>query len=357
MTSILDREARRRVRRILVVRRKALGDALVTMPAVLELAAAFPEASLDLVVDRPYAELMAGLDSRLRIISWPPDGGGGWAWLRGLRRARYDLVVDFLGSPRTAVWTALSGAPLRVGYDLRLRSWAYNLRVPRNRRGDVRLRQVAGESFLDPRRRLALNPSPWRPVAGGAAGEGRLGDSYRAWRSEWSAPRGARVGLALSATWPAKAWPAARAAELVGLLDAAGLSPLIVPGPGDEAIVAAVKALAPRVEVAPPTDLLELADLLAGLDALVATDCGARHMAVAVGTSTATLFGPTDPVGWNPEDPRHVALRTGVSCSPCDLTECPVAGHPCLDELSAAAVAAAVRELLTRRPGRTRDIL
>ena len=48
------------VRRVLVIRRKALGDVLVTLPSVLRLARAYPEAALDLVVERPYAPLVAG---------------------------------------------------------------------------------------------------------------------------------------------------------------------------------------------------------------------------------------------------------------------------------------------------------
>jgi len=60
-----------------------------------------------------------------------------------------------------------------------------------------------------------------------------------------------------------------------------------------------------------------------------------------------TLFGPTDPRGWNPADSRHVAVTHPVPCAPCDLTVCPVAGHPCLDDLTSDAVAAAVQRLLS----------
>ena len=75
-------------------------------------------------------------------------------------------------------------------------------------------------------------------------------------------------------------------------------------------------------------------------------------MAAAVGTPTVTLYGPTDPRGWNREHPLHVALRTGVDCSPCDLRNCPVPGHPCLDQLAGARVWAATRDLLNMRGAR-----
>jgi len=337
---------RREFRRILVVRRKALGDALVTLPAVLRLAAAFPRARLDLVIDRPYAPLFADLARGCEVVAWPPPPGGPpWSWR--LRQAGYDLVLDYLGSPRTALWTALSGAPVRVGFDLPGRRWAYNVRVPRNRAGGYDLVQFAGEAFLDPLRALGLAPLPWRP---GAAARGfveqALGVEYRRWRDGRRQDLRPVVAIVMSASWPAKAWPAREAAALVRLLAAQGLAPVVVPGPGDAAITAAVRAVLPQVECAPPTTLTELAHLLAGCAVFVGTDNGARHLAALLGVPTVTVFGPTDPAGWNPGDPRHVAVTRRVPCAPCDRTHCPVPGHPCLDELPAAWVADAVRRLV-----------
>lgn len=330
-----------RVRRILVIRRRALGDALVALPAVLRLAEAFPAARMDLVVDRPFAELLAGLAPELTVLPWPPPRAQRPRWTDRLRGARYDLVLDYLGSPRTALWTALTGAPLRVGYDLRGRAWAYNVRVPRNRDGATALAAFAGEAFLDPLRALGLAPAPWRAV-------GAPGAPLPAWAAAWAARPGTRIGLALGATWPAKGWPLAQALDLVARATAAGAAVLLVPGPGEEGLVAEFLAAATAAEVAPPTTLVELAALLATLDVLVATDCGARHLAAALDVPTVTLFGPTDPRGWNPADPRHVAARTGEPCSPCDLKVCPIPGHPCMTGLTGSLVWEKVQSLLAR---------
>lgn len=328
------------ISRILLIRRRGLGDALVTMPAVLEVLHAWPAANLDLVVDRPFAPLFAGLDRRLQVLSWPPSGSG---WFASLRHGRYDLAIDWLGNPRTALWTALSGARWRVGYDLPRRAWAYNVRVPRNRTDGHDVRGFAGEAFLDPLRALGLAPAPWRPaLRGDGAADLVLGAGYRRWKEVRRPERKATVALVMSATWPAKAWPAAHVAQLVGLLAESGLDPLIVPGPGDEGLLAELGGTVDARRVAPPTDLLELADLLGECRLFAGTDCGARHLAAALGLPTVTLFGPTDPVGWNLADPSHVSLGTGVECSPCDLRECPVPGHPCLEDLAPERVARVV---------------
>lgn len=337
------------VRRILVIRRRGLGDALVSLPAVDALAAIFPRAEADLLIDRPFAPLLADLSGRVRVDAWPPEGG---RWWTRLRAARYDLVADLLSTPRTAFWTAVSGARWRLGYDLPWRRWAYNLRVPRNALAGADLHQFAGESFLDVVRALGVEPSPWEPVAAPAVAADRLGAAYRAWRDARRGDARPTVALLLSAGWPAKAWPAVRAAEFTQAARADGVRPLLVPGPDDGQLVAELAALDPELETAPPTDLSELADLLRGCAVVVGTDGGGRHVAAAVGAPVVTLYGPTDPRGWNREHPLHVALRTGVDCSPCNLRNCPVPGHPCLDQLGGERVWQTARALLTTRGAR-----
>ena len=53
------------------------------------------------------------------------------ALARELRRARFDLVVDFHGGPRASFLTRATGAPRRVGYAVKGRSWMYTDVVPR----------------------------------------------------------------------------------------------------------------------------------------------------------------------------------------------------------------------------------
>ena len=341
MTPLLETIRDAKVERILLIRRRALGDALVNLPAVRALRTAFPDAAVDLLIDRPFVDAVAALIPGVRVIGWPPAAPGAGFGGRWLLRG-YDLVVDFLSTPATALLTALSGARWRVGYDLDWRRWAYNIRVPRNRFRACRLSQFAGESFLDPLRVLGLETRPWRQSAEAEGGRPAAGPRIEDWWRRTRVDGAVHVSVVMSATWPAKAWPADHAARMVRLLKQAGLVPILVPGPGDASYTREMLDRAPDLRVAPPTDLRDLAFLLEAVDIHVGTDNGSRHLAAAVGTRTVTIFGPTDPSGWNPEDPRHVSVGLDLDCMPCDLKVCPLPGHPCLAGLEAEKPAEAV---------------
>ncbi len=347
------------IRRVLLIRRKALGDCLVTLPAVRELSLAFPEAELHMIIDKPFAHIISLLVPGVTIIPWSANLNRGFlaglSWYRKLWSNQYDLVVDWLGNPRTALWTAATGAPLRVGYDLPRRGWAYNIPVPRNQHSNTPLRGFAGEAFLDPLRAIGLTPVPWLPQGNTrekiTIPTNDLGTTYLTWRKKQLENESRNIALMMSATWPAKAWPITQIKALVELLIEKGERPFFVPGPGDGEMVKALKTNLPESVFAPDTNLPELADLLSNCIAFAGTDCGGRHLAAAMGLPTVTVFGPTDSEGWNPSNPRHVSITNDVECLGCNHKICPLPDHPCLDGLTASQVMSGLEQVLPEFAG------
>src|SRR5262249_29614270 len=149
-----------------------------------------------------------------------------------LRRARYDLVIDLLSTPQTALLTWITGAPKRVGLDLSGRGWAYTTRVTRpgsalDRRGRPTyigdaLRDVVRAAF--PGHGLASAPAHVPP------------------------PRHAppRVALAPGATWSAKAWPPRAYAEVAKRMrERCQAEVTVFWAPGEESLARAICAEAP----------------------------------------------------------------------------------------------------------------
>ena len=342
-------------RRILVLRPRALGDVLLTTPALRALKASFPAAALHVAVDDLLAPLLQRNPHLDRLWLLPrrrPRRQRDWwklAW--ALRRQRFDLVVDLHGSPRTALLARFTGAPQRVGYALRGRGRLYTHRIPRDtdRRGR-RVTQYAARVNLEFVARCG---------AGGAAlddtslvyvpapeAEARMAQALST-----LAP-GPRVGIAAAGTWQAKTYPPESFAQVGVQLARAGCRVLLVWGPGERQRAAAVgAAMGGEAILAPETNLDELAALLARLDLLVANDSGVKHLAVARGTPTLTVCGPTSPTAWVADDPAHAWVRACVPCLECNFTAC--AHHSCMRLLAPAAVAERALRLLELRRGST----
>src|SRR5437867_2018173 len=75
---------------------------------------------LDEVMVAPRARGVAGLLAELALI-------------RRLRARRFDVAIDFHGGPRASTLTWLSGAQVRIGYNVTPRAWMYTRRVDRPR--------------------------------------------------------------------------------------------------------------------------------------------------------------------------------------------------------------------------------
>ncbi len=329
--------------RILIIRRQALGDTLATLPAITQLRELFGDARIDLIVDDSFAQFIDDSFDGANIL---PYSGAIRNWPQFIRSQHYDVVIDYLGFARTAFWTFYSGASIRVGYNVRFRKWAYNYRVDREEIHNRPLYQFAGESFIDLTRLFCNFAKPWKHETASQT-TCIKSDSYQNWESSYFNESGQYVAVSLSATGSSRAWHGENAGLLFELLAKSGLKAFLIPGPADSEIVKSVISHNSNVVVAPDTDLHELKSLLSKIDLLVSTDNGTRHVAMLVDKPTLTLFGPTDSGGWNRKHFKNGIVKNKVSCSPCNLLECNVDGHPCMVELTADQVFEKVQEMLT----------
>ena len=124
--------------RILLVRLRQIGDVVFTTPAVAALRRQYQDAHLTYLVEPAAAPVVAGNPHLDEVIVAPRRGGlagiladVGLGWR--LRRAKFDLAIDFHGGPRASLLTLMSGAPRRIGYNVAGRRWIYTDVVGRPR--------------------------------------------------------------------------------------------------------------------------------------------------------------------------------------------------------------------------------
>ena len=124
------------------------------------------------------------------------------------------------------------------------------------------------------------------------------------------------IGLAPStARGDTKRWPAWRFGELAARLRARGREPVIVIGPGEEAVAEELCGAA-QYElpvVGTDMDIAGLAATAAGFRVLVGNDSGPMQLAACLGTPVVAIFGPTDPGRTAPRGSGHrvVSLPPG----------------------------------------------
>jgi len=325
---------------VLIVRLGALGDVVHAIPAAAALRRRYPAARIDWLVDakhRPIVDLVTAIDTTIALEA--PTLAAWGAAVQSLRRSAYDIAVDLQGLLKSAVLARASGAARVVGFSI----WHLREKTARPFYSDVQDAEAAHVIAKNLRvlRALGIDDEqisfPLAEVPSPALDELR-----------------ARVGadrpFALinpGAAWPNKRWPADRFGEVAAFLHAAcKLMPVVLWGPGEEALAEAVLAASGGVAVlAPPTRIADLVACARAAALVVSGDTGPLHIAVAVGTPTMSIFGPTDPARNGPYRREDLVVSRYDACE-CHYDRRCHASAWCLEAVSAAEVCAAIKRRL-----------
>ncbi len=337
------------IKKILIIKLRAIGDVVLATPVIENLRAAFPEATIDFLTETPSVPIVEANPLLNGVVEYPRQR---WERLSAstrlfrdarflfrLRKASYELVLDLFGNPRSAFMTWITGAPLRVGYDFRGRQLAYN-RVVHNRGAEVH--EV--EFNLDALRSLDIPIRTNRPKIWVRESDRQV---VRRWLASSGIDASLKIGLNPSGSWPAKRWPEAHWVALGKMLRGkTGATVLVLWGPGEKADAERlVRKIGAGALLAPPTTLLQLAALCENLSLFVSNDAGPMHISAAVGTPTIGLYGPTNSRLQGPfgEKGRAVA-NWRIPCLGCNRLACPISD--CMNYLTPEMVFSEVERFL-----------
>ena len=131
-----------KLKKILLIRLKSIGDVVLTLPAVHVVRQNFPAAKITFLTSRENAALLEGfreVDDVIMLdraaLSRPNPlriAGEFLGLLRRLRARKFDLAVDFQGYGETAWLARITGAAQRwSGVHNNYRRWAYTVAGPR----------------------------------------------------------------------------------------------------------------------------------------------------------------------------------------------------------------------------------
>jgi ADP-heptose:LPS heptosyltransferase len=291
--------------RILLIQFKQLGDILMVTPSIRAIKQKYPEASLHFLVNSGCAGVVETHPLLDRVIRY-----GHRSFLSQVlefRRANYDVVIDFMGVPKTALISFLTGAGVRIGFCKRGRGLFYTRSVHASPR-PVYSAQEKG-LLLEPLGISLHDPSPEMFITPGDEEE-----ALELIRRLGIRKRGKLIALSPVSRRSYKMWPLPLYAQACDLLfERRQVSFLPLFGPGEEGVISRVIALSKHPEAFvfpyPPPSFRALKALLRECILYFGNDNGIRHVAIAAGLPTVGLFGRINPVIWTPPDnPMHRTL-------------------------------------------------
>jgi len=334
---------------ILAIRLRQLGDVLATLGTLRAIKIAAPASHIAFMVDEHYHPLLTNVAFIDTLLPQPPKfrGLSGAVtynrFIESLRGLGVDYALDFHSNVRSALIAFLSGAPNRIGFDVRGRKLLYTDVEPRAayRNGNV-VPRTSHESAMALARRCALGDLHGSVVETISVQPGEQDAGRRALVAAGidfqAIQNGDVIGLNPGNPYPAKEWSDRRFVELAREVVLSGKQVVVMWGPGErDRAQRIVQAVGSDVLLGPRCSIEQLPGVLSNVSQLVTIDSGLKHLAVAIGVPTITLFGPTHPNEWHMGGDNDRYVFADLSCSPCRLLECPF-GTPCMKRISPADV-------------------
>ncbi len=318
-------------RKALFIQLRRIGDVLMCTPSVRAFKKRYPECKLDFLTELPDVLQNNAHIDYIRFVDHSREFNFSYQFnlIRGIRATHYDLVVDFFATARSAYYSFLSGAKTRLSYGYGHRRWAYNL-VPNKKDKAIyaaadRLNLLAAIDVPPDGLELDFIPSD--------------ADRDEA-RQALSDCRDPIITMSPVSRRDYRRWPpekfSALADQLVNQLDA---TILVLAGPGE-------KDIAEQVVKHSKSDIgLLCVETLGKLGAIfersrlhIGNDNGPKHLAVACGAPTLTIFGPDSPAGWTfPDLARHQWIGPANLCDDCRRKKRSCQGD-CIREIPVDAV-------------------
>jgi len=309
------------IRKILIIQLRAIGDVVLTTSVLPLLPDRFPEAEIHFLTGKGIGGLLEGLRELDRVLEYPYSPGylpGVLKYKSRIKSENYDLIIDYQGTPGTALLTRWSGARYRLGWANSSRRLAYNLVSDANTTEEYVPFQKCGMLEV-----LGIQGKNQTTKISFTAADLEIAKKFIAESSSDS--HHLRVNISVKGKRQARHYFPDRWARLNDLLKEKYQAEVFFNrAPGEKDYVENVASLCkhpPRI--LPAWNLTIFAAFLSLMDVHISYDNGAKHMAIALGIPTVSLYGSANPVHWNPpRDDNHPAILPDVPCKLCSRREC-----------------------------------
>ena len=327
--------------RILLIQFRMIGDVLLNTPLVRALRQHYPQSYIAYCAEPVPAGALKGNPMIDEIILHPRPATlrEEWQFIRLIRRHAFDVVIDVMGNPRSALLSLFSGARFRIAFARWPRSLCYTNLVEHR----SELREYTVEKRLRLLQPLGIHASDSSTIMTFTPEERESVEFFL--QENGVRPDDLLICVDPTSHVKTRQWPASFFSELVDLLDKRlGARVCLIWGPGEKEYVEAIAASTRSNPLLnPPWELTHIAALLDRADLFVGCDSAPGHIAISQQTPTVTVFGAQDSANWRPAEPQHLVVKKGLPCQPCDQRKCgPPLDVACLRTMTVREVFEAV---------------
>ena len=350
-----------------------------TIPVLVKLRTRYPRARIDWLITPENAEIVRSHPALSNVVLFARRDFSkrGYRWralvaffdlLKQIRRAKYDLVVDMHGQVRSAFFSLISGARVRIGFDRPIKrgltvsaehdlknipnhgwrgaregSWvAYTHRIP-----IPTLDVHAIDRYLWVGELLGFDEDPPDLTIHLSAETIRRMERLL---QEHGVPASKPLVVLVPGTiWETKHWTIDGFAGVARHFLQGGFAVALAGTKRDQQRCRQIAAAAPGTcDFSDRTTPAELAALIRRAEVAVTNDSGSMHVAASLGKPMVSVFGPTNPVHIGPYQRPESVVRMDLPCSPCNyrrLSQCPF-DHACMKQVTSAIVVERVRRIL-----------
>lgn len=305
--------------RILVIQTASLGDVVLATALLEKLHACYPEAELDILVQKGADGLFKGHPFLRKVWTWDKHRhkyAGMFSLIRQIRKQHYDTVVNVQRFAATGWISIRSGAGRIVGFRQNPFSWGFTDKIPH---------EISSETYLyevDRNQRLI---APFTDTKSAAT---RLYPTETDFEAIQKYRDKKYVTLSPSSLWQTKQYPKERWIELIQRLPKS-LNIYLNGGKNDSELCEEIRNACPKqhvVNLSGKLSLLQSAALMQDAERNFTNDSAPLHLAVAVGAPVTAVFCSTvREFGFAPsgENIRIIETKESLPCRPCGLH-----GHP-----------------------------
>ena len=346
--------------RILVIQTAFIGDVVLATALLQNLHAAYPEATIDILVRAGAEELFTDHPYINQVHVWDKKKNKYqhlFQIIQTIRRIKYDVVINVQRYLATGIITVLSGAKKTIGFNKNPLSFLFSEVVKHafgtaahavGRSAEVRARSAAQDSYSAALHETSRNHALLASLTTAPVSKPALYPSAANFAAVQKFQGASYICMSPGSVWETKKMPAKKWIDLINAVPT-NYTIYLMGAPNETALCAEILSGSSRggvFNIAGELNLLEAAALIKGARLNYVNDSAPMHLASATNAPVAAIYCSTIPAfGYGPLSSVQFVVETleHLPCKPCGLhgkKACPLGHFNCGHSITTAQLLA-----------------